>query len=63
MRPVETLARKRCLVMPPWVYHINNEGHLEKVAAVRYTPEYDLDKPSMLLAVMDKLSQLQEVGR
>jgi hypothetical protein len=54
----ETLAQKHCLVMPPWIYHIDHAGHLEKVTAVRYTPEYHLDKPRILLAVMDRLPHL-----
>ena len=54
----ETLAHSQCLVMPPWVYHVNKEGRLEKVTAVRYTPEYSLDKASILLAVMNKLPSL-----
>ena len=54
----ETLATNRCLVMPPWVYHIGKDGHLEKVTAVRYTPDYNLDKATILLAVMEKLPQM-----
>jgi len=56
----ETLAQKHCMVMPPWVYHVDPEGHLEKVTAVRYTPDYHLDKPRMLLAVMDRLPRLHD---
>jgi hypothetical protein len=55
MEFLETLARKRCMVMPPWVYHIKEGGKLEKLTPVRYTEDYNLDKPSMLLAVMQKL--------
>ena len=55
MEFLESLARQRCLVMPPWVYHIGEAGHLEKVTPVRYGPDYNLDKPTMLLAVMEKL--------
>jgi hypothetical protein len=55
MEFLETLAQRRCMVMPPWVYHIKNDGHLEKVTPVRYDQEYNLDKPQILLAVMDKV--------
>lgn len=55
MEFLETLARRRCMLMPPWVYHIGPHGKLEKLTPVRYTEDYNLDKPSMLLAVMQKL--------
>jgi len=55
MEFLETLAQRRCMVMPPWVYHIKKDGHLEKVTPVRYDEEYNLDKPQILLAVMDKV--------
>lgn len=58
MEFLETLAHKRCLVMPPWVYHIASDGKLEKLTPVRYDREYNLDKASMLLAVMQKLPRL-----
>ena len=55
MEFLETLARRRCMVMPPWVYHIRQDGRLEKLTPVRYGEDYNLDKPAILLAVMDKL--------
>jgi hypothetical protein len=55
MEFLETLARRRCMVMPPWVYHIRDDGRLEKLTPVRYGEDYNLDKPAILLAVMDKL--------
>jgi hypothetical protein len=55
MEFLETLAQRRCMVMPPWVYHIKKNGHLEKVTPVRYDEEYNLNKPQILLAVMDKV--------
>ena len=54
----ETLAQKHCMVMPPWVYHVDTQGHLKQVTPVRYTTDYHLDKPRMLLAVMDRLPRL-----
>ncbi len=51
----ETLAHRRCLVMPPWIYHIEKDGHLKKVTPVQYTVDYRLDKASILLALIDKL--------
>lgn len=56
MEFLETLARRRCLIMPPWVYHIKDGGHLEKLTPVRYGEDYNLDKASILLAVMQKLT-------
>jgi hypothetical protein len=51
----ETLAHNHCLVMPPWVYRVNGAGRLEEVTPVRYTDDYQLDKPSILLALMKRL--------
>ena len=56
MEFLETLAQRRCMVMPPWVFHIGARGKLEKLTPVRYTQDYNLDKPSILLAVMEKLT-------
>jgi hypothetical protein len=53
----ETLAAKHCMVMPPWIFHIGPGGRLEKLTPVRYTSDYALDKPSILLAVMHKLQR------
>jgi hypothetical protein len=55
MEFLETLAHRRCMLMPPWIYHIRKDGHLEKVTPVRYDAKYNLDKPQLLLDVMDKL--------
>jgi len=56
MEFLETLATRRCMLMPPWVYHIRDDGKLEKLTPVRYRHDYNLDKPVMLLAVMEKLT-------
>ncbi len=56
MEFLETLATRKCMVMPPWVYHIRDDGKLEKLTPVRYGEDYNLDKASMLLAVMRKLT-------
>lgn len=55
MEFLETLAQNRCMVMPPWVYHIRTNGKLERLTPVRYRRDYNLDKASILLAVMRKL--------
>ena len=55
MEFLETLARRRCMLMPPWIYHIGAGGKLEKLTPVRYGNDYNLDKASILLAVMDRL--------
>ena len=55
MEFLETLAQNRCMVMPPWVYHIRTNGKLERLTPVRYQRDYNLDKATMLLAVMRKL--------
>jgi hypothetical protein len=41
--------------MPPWVYHIRPGGRLTKLTPVKYGADYNLDKPAILLAVMQKL--------
>jgi len=58
MEFLETLARRRCMLMPPWIYHIRNDGKLQKLTPVRYGEDYNLDKPSILLDVMDKLPKV-----
>jgi hypothetical protein len=58
MEFLETLAQRRCMVMPPWVYHVRDDGKLEKLTPVRYRQDYNLDKPVMLLAVMEKLPRV-----
>jgi hypothetical protein len=55
MEFLETLAQNRCMVMPPWVYHIRPNGKLERLTPVRYARDYNLDKASILLAVMRRL--------
>jgi len=55
MEFLETLAQKRCMLMPPWVFHIGDGGRLEKLTPVRYDENFNLDKPRMLLDVMRKL--------
>lgn len=55
MEFLETLAQRRCLVMPPWVYHILAGGKLTKLTPVKYGADYNLDKAAILLAVMQKL--------
>jgi len=60
MEFLETLARRRCLVMPPWVYHIGAGGKLERLTPVKYGPDYNLDKAAILLAVMQKLPKVHE---
>jgi hypothetical protein len=45
-------------LMPPWIYHMRDDGKLEKLAPVRYRPDYNLDKAYMLLEVMDKLPRV-----
>ncbi len=56
MEFLETLAHRGCMVMPPWVYHIESDGHLEKLTPVVYAKDYNLDKAAMLLHVMRKLT-------
>ena len=55
MEFLETLAQNRCMLMPPWVYHIRTNGKLERLTPVRYSRDYNLNKASILLAVMRKL--------
>jgi hypothetical protein len=58
MEFLETLAQRRCMVMPPWVYHIRPGGKLEKLTPVKYGVDYNLDKAAILLAVMHKLPKV-----
>ena len=56
---LETLAWNNCMVMPPYVYHLAPDGHMEHVTPVRYDDEYNLNKPAILLAVMEKLPKMR----
>ena len=58
MEFLETLAQRRCMVMPPWVYHIGPGGRLSKLTPVKYRDDYNLDKAAILLAVMHKLPKV-----
>lgn len=58
MEFLETLARNKCLLMPPWVFHIKPDGRLERVTPVRYRADYNLDKAAILLAVLHKLPKV-----
>ena len=58
MEFLETLAHRRCMLMPPWVYHIGTGGKLEKLTPVKYGADYNLDKAAILLAVMHKLPKV-----
>jgi hypothetical protein len=58
MEFLETLAQYRCMLMPPWVFHIRTDGKLERLTPVRYDDDYNLDKASILLALMQKLPRV-----
>ncbi len=48
---LETLARRHCLLVPPWVLQASPMGGLRKVTRLVYTVDGELDKPRILLQV------------
>jgi hypothetical protein len=58
MEFLETLAQYRCMLMPPWVFHIRPDGKLERLTPVRYLDDYNLDKAAILLALLEKLPRM-----
>ena len=54
---LETLARRRCFLVPPWVMQAGADGQLSKVTRVMYSLDGELDKPGVLLAVARKLRE------
>ncbi len=46
---LETLARRHCLLVPPWVLQATPGGRLRKVTRLVYTVDGELDKPRVLL--------------
>jgi hypothetical protein len=52
---LETLAKRHCFLVPPWVLQASREGELQKVTRVVYTVDGELDKPRILLAVAREL--------
>jgi hypothetical protein len=48
---LETLARRHCLLVPPWVLQASPDGRLRKVTRLVYTVDGELDKPRILLHV------------
>ena len=59
MEFMETLSYAGCFLMSPWVYHFNDQQELEPLTPIQYRDDYSLDKAGILLAVMDRLGQIQ----
>jgi hypothetical protein len=56
---LETLATNHCMVMPPYVYHVNEDGTMQQVTPVRYDDHYNLNKAAILLALLEKLPRMK----
>lgn len=56
---IESLGAQHCLLMAPFIYHMDAEGHMEQVTPIRYDDHYEIDKANTLLAVLNKLHHRQ----
>ena len=54
---LETLARRHCLIISPWIMQTRSDGSLRRITRVIYTTDGELDKARMLLAVARQLRQ------
>jgi hypothetical protein len=55
---METLARRQCFVVSPWVMRASRAGEMFKVTPLIYTVDGELDKPRILLAVARQLRRV-----
>lgn len=60
---LESLAVKRCFLVPPWVMLTTPRGGLIKVTRVTYTLDGQLDKPAILVAMARRLREIRRVGQ
>jgi hypothetical protein len=56
---LESLAAKRCFLVPPWVMLATPRGGLVKITRVTYTLDGQLDKPAILVAMARKLREIR----
>jgi len=52
---LETLAARRCILVPPEVLRVRPEGGTQRVALIEYDEDMGIDKAKTLLAVMRRL--------
>jgi hypothetical protein len=48
---LETLARHRCFLVPPYVLKADKQGQLERVARLTYNEDGQLNKARVLIAI------------
>lgn len=52
---LETLAARRCILVPPWVLRLQPDGGMERVTAIAYDPDLNLDKRQILRSVLKQV--------
>jgi len=52
---LETLARWKCILVPPWILELHPDGVMRRVARITYDLDMNLDKAGILLEVIDTL--------
>ena len=52
---LETLAARRCLIVPPWIIKTDAEGRITRLTRLVYTTDGQMDKARVLLNVARQL--------
>lgn len=61
---LETMAAKRCFLLPPWVMRARPSGGLSRVCSLTYDVEGNLDKPRVLLQMVRalRMAEIRGIG-
>ncbi len=61
---LETLAHRKCFLLPPWVMRATPSGGLARVCKLSYDIDGNVDKPQVLLAVAHafRLAESRGIG-
>jgi hypothetical protein len=59
---LETLAAKRCIVVPPWIVRVQPTGGLARVARLVYDTDGNIDKVRVLLAMAKEFRRAEKRG-
>jgi hypothetical protein len=59
---LETLAAKKCFIVPPHVVRAEPTGTLTKITSLIYTTDGNLDKPRILLETARQLRRIRQMN-
>ena len=59
---LETLAAKKCFLVPPYVVRAEPGGGLTKITRLVYTADGTLDKPRILVETARQLRRIRQMG-